>query len=107
MNAGALMLCLCVSFATGSPPRDAWFGEDKLMHFAAAFAATTLSASAARATGLEAGSSAVVGAAVGGGFSIWKEIHDHRRPDGFFSYRDLVWDAGGIATATLVMRQVR
>nr|MBA2668806.1 DUF2279 domain-containing protein [Gemmatimonadota bacterium] len=100
-------LCLCLSFSTGEPPRDPWLAEDKLMHFAASFAATALSASAARATGLDAGRSALAGAVVGSGLGLWKEVQDHRRPDGFFSYRDVVWDIAGVGAATTVMSRVR
>ncbi|CAN5688028.1 hypothetical protein BH23GEM6_BH23GEM6_05290 [soil metagenome] len=107
MNTSGLILCFCLSLSAGQQPRDPWFAEDKLMHFAASFAATTLSASAARSAGLEPGHSALLGAATGSGFAIWKEVHDHRRPDGFFSYRDLVWDFAGIGAATGVMRRVR
>jgi uncharacterized protein YfiM (DUF2279 family) len=107
MNAGALVLCLCLSFSIGEPPRDPWFSEDKLMHFAASFAATTLAASAARSAGLDRGGSTVAGAIAAGGVGVWKEIEDHRRPGGFFSTRDLVWDAAGIAAAALLMQRTR
>jgi uncharacterized protein YfiM (DUF2279 family) len=107
VNASGLILCFCLSISSGQAPRDPWFAEDKLMHFAASFAATTMGASVARSAGLEPGPSAMLGAATGSGFAVWKEIHDHRRPDGFFSYRDLVWDFGGIAVATEMMRRVR
>jgi uncharacterized protein YfiM (DUF2279 family) len=77
------------------------------MHFAVSFAATALSASAARATGLDAGRSALAGAVVGSGLGLWKEVQDHRRPDGFFSYRDVVWDIAGVGAAATVMSRVR
>jgi putative lipoprotein len=107
LNTGALFLCLCLSFGTGESPRDPWLAEDKLMHFAASFAATSISASAARATGLSPGRSALAGAVVGSGLGLWKEVQDHRRPDGFFSYRDMAWDLAGVGAATMVMSRVR
>lgn len=107
MNAGALVLCLCLSFATGERPRDPWVAEDKLMHFAASFAATSLGASAARSAGLQPGPSVAAGAAFAGGLGVWKEIRDRSRPPGFFSYRDLLWNAAGIGAAVGIMQQVR
>jgi uncharacterized protein YfiM (DUF2279 family) len=107
LNTGSLFLCLCLSFGVGESPRDPWLAEDKLMHFAASFAATALGASAARATGLDAGRSALAGAVMGGGLGLWKEVQDHRRPEGFFSYRDIVWDLAGVGAATTLMTQVR
>jgi putative lipoprotein len=107
MNPASFVLCLCLSFATGQPPRDPWVSEDKLMHFAASFAATTLAASAARTAGLDPERSTVAGAVAAAGIGVWKEVDDHRRPGGFFSFRDLLWDAAGIGAAAGVMRQVR
>jgi uncharacterized protein YfiM (DUF2279 family) len=108
-----LVLCLCFALglggggAAGDPPRDAWFAEDKYKHFAAAFAATTLSASAARTAGLERDASLRLGAATGAAFSLWKEIEDHRRPGGYFSVRDLVWDAAGVGAGVYVVGRGR
>jgi uncharacterized protein YfiM (DUF2279 family) len=109
MNPGALVLCLCFSLGAGPgpAPRDPWFAEDKLMHFAASFAATTLAASAARSAGLSRGGSTIAGAIAAGGVWLWKEIDDQRQPDGFFSTRDLVWDAAGIAAAAAVLQRTR
>jgi len=107
VNVAGLVLCFCLSLPAAQRPSDPWLGEDKLMHFAASFAVTTLSASAARSAGLEPERSALVGAAVGSGIAVWKEVHDHHRPDGFFSYRDLVWDFAGIGAATRLMQRVR
>jgi uncharacterized protein YfiM (DUF2279 family) len=107
MNAASLVVCLCLSIATGSPPRDPWLAEDKFMHFAASFAATTLAASAARTTGLTREQSTLAGAGAAASLGLWKEIADQRRPGGFFSYRDIVWDAAGIGAAVGMMRQVK
>lgn len=105
MSLAPLLLCLCLS--VGDPPRDRWFSEDKLKHFVASFVITSLSASGARAAGLDAGASTWVGAGVGAGFGVWKEIRDARLPDATVSARDLVWDLAGVGAASAMMHQVR
>jgi putative lipoprotein len=108
VNGTAALLCLCFSFsAPASRERDAWFGEDKVMHFVASFFATSISASGARAMGLSPRASAVAGAGVGSAAGVWKEIRDHARPGHSASVRDLVWDAGGVAAGYGVMVRAR
>ncbi len=107
MSPGMLVLCLCLSLRVGEPPRDPWFSEDKVMHFAASFAATAFAASTARSVGLDRGQSTLAGALAAGGVGVWKEMEDQRRPEGFFSTRDLVWDAAGIAAAAAVLGRTR
>lgn len=102
----ALLLCFCLSLSAQSPP-DRWFAEDKLLHFASSFAATTVSASLSRMAGLEAREAAFTGAAAAGVIGIAKEVHDLRSPTGSASVRDLLWDGAGIAAGTAVMLQVR
>lgn len=103
MGLSTLALCLCLSWQA---PADRWFGEDKFKHFFASFVVTSLGASAARATGLEAEESAWVGAGVGLGAGVWKEWLD-RRTGATASLRDLAWDLGGVGAASAVMLQVR
>lgn len=108
MNPAALSLCLCLSLNVGAaaPPPDRWLAEDKLKHFFASFAATTLASGAARAAGLDALDSARAGAGFGLGAGLWKELRDVRRGDPF-SYRDLAWDVAGVGAAVAVVRQAR
>lgn len=106
MNLAALGLCLCLSIGAQNP-RDRWIAEDKFKHFVASFVITSISASAARAAGMEPAESAWVGAGVGGSFGIWKEIRDSRRPRETASFRDLVWDFAGVGAGVAMMRQVR
>lgn len=75
--------------------RDRWLGEDKLRHLGVAFAATTMTYAGAR-TLLEPGPSRVFAATAASIASVGKELHDLRTGSGF-SYRDLAWDAAGIA----------
>lgn len=86
---------------------DRFFAEDKLMHFFTSFAATTLAASGARVVGFDARESRRLGVAAGAVVGIGKEIHDLGRPGETASVLDLIWDAGGVALAAAVARQLR
>jgi uncharacterized protein YfiM (DUF2279 family) len=102
------MLVLCVSLSSTPQPRDRWVAEDKWRHFFTSFTVTALSAGAARLAGADAERSAWVGASVGAGAGIWKELRDRRRPGaGTASVLDLGWDAAGVGAATLVVLQSR
>ncbi len=105
MNFCAVLLCL--SLNGGGVPEDRWVAEDKWMHLVASFVVTSISASAARTAGLDARTSLAAGVVVGAGAGIWKEVRDLHGPQGLFSYRDLVWDAAGIAAAAAVLSQTR
>ena len=100
-----LVFCLCL--AVGGPEPDRWIAEDKWKHFFASFAVTTLVASGARTAGLSPDASLAAGVAGGAGAGVWKEWRDRRTPEGTVSVRDLVWDAGGLAAAAVVVRQGR
>lgn len=104
-SAMTILLCLCLSIAPQAPV-DRWFAEDKALHFASSFAATTLSASLGRMAGLEPREAALTGAAAAGLIGIAKEVHDARSPAGHASLRDLLWNSAGIAAGTAVMLQV-
>jgi putative lipoprotein len=100
------LLCLALCGVPPQEPPDRWFGEDKLRHFFASFVATSLSASAARAAGLDVRTSAAVGAGFGAATGAWKEIRDARGA-GDPSLRDAVWDAAGVGGAYAVTVRVR
>ena len=86
------------------PPADAWLGEDKVQHFAASAAVTALAYGGARIVLDEPDDArlAALGAAAVAG--LLKEIHDSRRT--FFSVRDLVWDALGMAAGYFWIREI-
>ncbi|MBW3630834.1 MAG: hypothetical protein KY464_16270 [Gemmatimonadetes bacterium] len=109
MNPLAPLLCLCLSISAPrqEEPRDRWFGEDKAKHFFASFVVTSLSASAARAAGVEPGASAWIGAGVGVGAGAWKELRDRRSPKARVSLKDAGWDLAGVGAAAALLRQVR
>ena len=106
MSALVPAICFCLSFQTPTT-RDRWVGEDKWKHFFSSFVVTSISASAARAAGLDPAPSAWVGAGVGVAAGAWKEIRDRRRPGATPSLKDAAWDLAGVGTATALLHQDR
>jgi uncharacterized protein YfiM (DUF2279 family) len=102
-------LFLVFTLGTRAPEhtRDPWFGPDKLQHFFASAFVQSLGYGTLRAVGAEhrvALAGATAGTIVAG---VGKELRD-RRTHGDVSARDLVWDAAGAASATLLLvRTVR
>lgn len=84
------------------PPPDRWFGVDKLKHFVVSALAQSVAYGALQYAGAPhraaVGGSLATGAALG----VGRELHD-RRASGRFSVRDLVWDAAGLAAATVLV----
>ena len=95
-----LMLVFTIGFR--SPQQhsaDPWFGPDKLQHFFASAFVQSMGYGTLRAMGAEhrsalAGATAVVG--------VGKELRD-RATHGDVSARDLLWDAAGAGSATLLL----
>ncbi len=106
MNPAALFLVFSLNGAP-QPAPDQWLAEDKFKHFFASFVATSLAASAAHTAGLDTETSALVGAGAGASIGIWKELRDRGQETETASFKDLVWDLGGVGAATVVMSQVR
>jgi uncharacterized protein YfiM (DUF2279 family) len=98
-------LLVTMILATAPDPessRDRWFAEDKLRHFVTSFVVTSVSASSARAAGLDRRRGIVAGAGTGVLVGLLKEVHD-TRSGGIFSTRDLLWDLGGVGGAVLLL----
>jgi uncharacterized protein YfiM (DUF2279 family) len=90
-----------------APPRDGWFGPDKLKHFFVAAFTQSVSYSALQLAHVRHDRALAGAWAVTATVSVAKELRD-RRSYGLFSVRDLVWDAAGAGVATLVIeRSVR
>ena len=89
--------------APAGRPADRWFGPDKVKHFFMSGFTQSVAYSGLRATGMAHGSSLTTASAVTAAVGLGKEWHD-RRGTGF-SARDLVWDAAGAGTATLLLRR--
>jgi uncharacterized protein YfiM (DUF2279 family) len=99
MIAVALVLQLAVTTPDSVKlEADAWLGADKFKHAAMSYTVTSF---AFAATDNDAAAIAT-GAAAG----ILKEIYD-RRQSQRFSFRDLVWDAFGIALGYAVFKQTK
>lgn len=96
----------CVVTTWPQQPADRWFAEDKMRHFAMAFAATSFGHAGARALGADANVATAIGAAATVVASVGKEVFD-RRAGGLFSYRDLVWDAAGILLSVALLGNAR
>lgn len=88
-------------------PRDRLFGEDKFTHFFTTFIFTSLSATGARLAGLGRDESLLVGAGVGVGLGVAKELRDIRDPVGDASFLDLAWDIAGAGAGVAAAAQAR
>ena len=88
-------------------PRDRLFGEDKFTHFFTTFIFTSLSATGARLAGLGRDESLLVGAGVGVGLGVAKELRDIRDPLGDASFLDLAWDLAGAGAGVAAAAQAR
>jgi len=100
---------LIMAVLTPDPLRqtpDRWFAEDKLKHFVTSFVVTSLSATGARAAGLDRRPSIAFGAAVGSVSGLYKEVRD-ARSGAIFSMRDIVWDGAGVGASLFVLHSSR
>ena len=92
--------------ADAAPPApDVWFAEDKLQHFTASLAATTVGYGGAR-TLLEPDPAILAAGAAALGLGIAKELVDVRS-GGPFSLKDLAWDAAGVALGLTLANGIR
>ena len=101
---------LVLVFTLGRAPehsRDGWFGPDKLQHFFTSAFVQSVGYGVLRRAGAE-NSPAIAGASVVTAIvGVGKEVRD-RRTKGDFSARDLMWDAAGAGSASvLLVRTVR
>ena len=85
---------------------DAWFGPDKVQHFFVSMFLQSFTYSAMRATKASHQSSLAGAFVTSAAFGIGKEIRDQKTV-GLFSAKDLLWDAGGIGSATLLIGHTR
>ena len=94
-------LCLAVNivFAQTAVARDSWFGIDKIKHFFLSAFIESVSYSALQAAHVKRRPALAGAIGVTAAFGIAREIQNKRTPGNWFSYRDLTWDAIGIAAA--------
>ena len=105
----ALLLLLPVTAsaqASGARTPDPIFGPDKVQHFFVSFFLQSITYSALRATKANHQSSLAGASVTSALFGIGKEVRDQRTV-GLFSTKDLLWDAGGIGAATLLIGHTR
>ena len=100
-----LVPCALPAQARAKVP-DPIFGPDKVQHFFVSMFLQSLTYSALRATKASHQSSLAGATATSALFGIGKEVRDQRAV-GLFSVKDLVWDAGGIGTSTLLIGHSR
>jgi putative lipoprotein len=97
-----LLLVFSLHGTPGAGTADRWSGSDKLQHFFMSAFVQTLSYGSLRGTGMSHGSALAGATAVTATVGVGKELRD-RRTKGEFSRSDLVWDAAGAGTMTLLL----
>ena len=101
-----MIKALIVAVALAGPPKDRWFGADKVKHLFVSAFVQSAAFSAARAANLSVSNAHVAAGVVTGAIGIGREVHDKRlgKP---FSLKDLTWDAAGGVGAALVLNKTR
>ena len=95
---------LSLAVLLSAPPRDGWFGTDKVKHFFMSAFVHSATFSIARSVGASNSTAQVTGAVATGIVGVGREVYDRRRGR-IFSVKDLAWDAaGGVAAASLLSR---
>lgn len=100
-----LAITLTFGRAEANPP-DRWFGNDKAKHYFSAVFVQSISFTAMRSAGLSHRASFAGATLTAGAASVGKEIWD-RGGRGTPSWKDLTWDAAGMATAAVVIRRTQ
>ncbi|HUQ19429.1 MAG TPA: DUF2279 domain-containing protein [Gemmatimonadaceae bacterium] len=95
-----------VAGAQNPRPRDSWFGIDKLKHFFMSAFVESVTFSGLQAVGANRNTAFAGAISATAGFAVAKEFYD-RRSYGLFSYRDLVWDAGGGGAAFVMLKSTQ
>lgn len=101
-----MILGLSAALLLAVPPRDTWFGTDKVKHFFMSAFVQSAAFSAARAAGAPHSSAQAIAGVATGGIGIGREVYD-RRSGRIFSVKDLAWDAAGGLAAAAVLRRTR
>lgn len=74
-----------------------WTSRDKLYHFALSGAGAAAVYSGARWIGVGRRTTIWLSVGLVGAAGVVREVSDRRRPDKYFSEKDLLWNAAGIA----------
>jgi uncharacterized protein YfiM (DUF2279 family) len=98
-----VLLAFSIATGPGEHPRgDRWFGPDKLQHFFTSAFVQSVTYGGLRRAGADHGPAIVGASAVTAIAGVGKELHDVRTK-GDFSVRDLVWDAAGAGSASVLL----
>ncbi len=93
-----------VDETTAHPPEDPWIAFDKVEHFTFGFLFTLGGQYVfVNKGGLTENESLPLAIGVAASAAIAKELYDRRYGSGYFSHRDLVADAAGIAVAVVLI----
>ena len=97
-------LLLVWTLGRGGPEHrgDSWFGPDKLQHFFTSAFVQSIGYGALRRAGADNGPALTGASALTAVAGLGKELRD-RRVKGEFSVRDLVWDAAGAGSASVLL----
>jgi len=96
----AMLVCVV------APPRDSWFGADKVKHFLMSALVHSTAFSITRSAGAQRSGAQLAGAMSAAVVGVWKEVHD-RRAGKPFSVPDLVWDGVGAAASAALLNRSR
>jgi len=83
--------------------RDSWFGIDKIKHFFISAFVESVAYSALQAARVDRRPALTGAIGVTASVGVAREIYDKRKPGSRFSYRDLTWDALGIAAGAVLV----
>lgn len=103
-----LSLSLAVNLLYGqvaATRNDSWFGIDKLKHFFVSVFIESVTYSALQAAHVSHRSALTGAIGVSAAIGVGRELHDRRVPGNRFSYKDLTWDAAGIAAGAALSAQ--
>ena len=98
-----LFFAVNVIYAQTAVVRDSWFGIDKIKHFFISAFIESVSYSALQAAHVKRRPALAGAIGVSAAFGVARELHDRRTPGNHFSYRDLTWDAVGIAAGAVML----
>ena len=96
-----LLLVFTLHGVSSSAP-DPWFSADKLQHFLSSAFVQSMAYGTLRGAGAGHGAALAGASATTAVVGVGKEIYDSRTK-GDPSARDLVWDAAGAGTVTLLL----
>ena len=79
-----------------------WTSRDKIYHFGVSAVAAAAVYGGARWVGVKRWPAMGIAVGLTGAAGIVREIQDRRRPEKYFSEKDLLWNAGGIVVGVWI-----